>query len=74
MVVGSNPSKVRFSTDVQTGIGAQPVSFLNSGYQISFPGVKQSMCGVDHTPSYSVEVKERIQLYLTPFLAIHELF
>jgi hypothetical protein len=30
----------------------------------SFPGVKQPRRGVDHPPPSSVEVKERVELYL----------
>jgi len=29
----------------------------------SFPGLNQPGCGVDHTPPFSVEFKERIELY-----------
>jgi hypothetical protein len=35
-----------------------------TGYQLSFPGVKRPGRGVDHPPSSSVRVKERVELYL----------
>ena len=41
-----------------------PPSLLYNGYWVSFPGVKQSGRGVDHTPTSSAEVKERLELYL----------
>jgi hypothetical protein len=41
-----------------------PPSLLYNGYRVSFPGVKRPGRGVDHPPSYSVEVKERVELYL----------
>jgi len=40
-----------------------PPSLLYNGYQI-FPGVKLPGRGVDHPPPSSVEVKERVELYL----------
>jgi hypothetical protein len=52
----------RFSADVQTGLGAYPASYtMGTG---SFPGVKRPGRGVDHTPSSSARVKERVELYL----------
>jgi hypothetical protein len=41
-----------------------PPSLLYSGYRVSFPGVERPGCGVDHPPSSSAEVKERVELYL----------
>jgi len=53
---------VRFSANVQTDPGAHPFSYtMGTG---SFPGVKRQGRGVDHPPSSSAEVKERIELYL----------
>ena len=47
----------RFSVPVQTGPGAHPASnTMGTGYR---PGR-----GVDHPPSSSAEVKERVELYL----------
>jgi hypothetical protein len=37
---------------------------LYNGYRVSFPGVKRPGRGVDHPPSSSAEVKERVELYL----------
>ena len=52
--------EARFSAPVQTGPGAHPASYtMGTG---SFPGVKQLGRGVDHPPSYSAEVKERVDL------------
>jgi len=31
---------------------------------VSFPGVKRAGRGVDHPPTYSAEVKERVELYI----------
>jgi hypothetical protein len=39
-------------------------SLLYNGYRVSFPGVKLPGRGVDHLPSSSTRVKERVQLYL----------
>jgi hypothetical protein len=41
-----------------------PPSLLYNGYRVSFPGVKWPGCGVDHLPSSSARVKERVELYL----------
>ena len=40
---------------------AQP-SLLHNGYRFSFPGVKRPGRGVNHPPSSSAEVKERVEL------------
>jgi hypothetical protein len=41
-----------------------PPSLLYNGYRVFFPGVKRPGRGVDHTPSSSARVKERVELYL----------
>jgi len=41
-----------------------PPSLLYNAYWVSFPGVKRPGHGVDHPPPSSVEVKERVELYL----------
>jgi hypothetical protein len=41
-----------------------PPSLLYNGYRVSFPGVKRPDHGVNHSPLYSAEVKERVELYL----------
>jgi hypothetical protein len=41
-----------------------PPSLLYNGYRVSFPGVKLPGRGVDHPPSSSARVKERVELYL----------
>jgi hypothetical protein len=56
------PVGARFSAPFQTGCGAHPASYTM--WTGSFPGVKWPGRGVDHPPSYSAEVTERVQLYL----------
>ena len=52
------PVRARFSAPVQTGTGAHPPSYtVGTG---SFPGVKRPGRGVDHPPTSSAEVKERV--------------
>ena len=52
----------RFSSPVQTGPVTHPTSYtMGTG---SFPGLKRPGGGVDHPPSSSAEVKERVELYL----------
>jgi len=62
-----NPAGERFSASVQTGFGAHPASCtICTG---SFPpGLKRPGRGVDDPPIYSVEVKERVELYLQHLL------
>ena len=56
------PVEARFYAPVQTGPVAQLPSYtVGTG---SLPGVKRPGRGVDHPPPSSVEVKERVQLYL----------
>jgi hypothetical protein len=52
----------RFSSPVQTGPGAHPDSYTTGTG--SFARVKRPGPGVDHPPPSSVEVKERVKLYL----------
>jgi len=55
---------MRFSAPVQTGPGADPASCtMGTG---SFPGVKRPGRVVDHPPPYSAEVKERVEIYISP--------
>ena len=58
--------EARFSVPVQTGRGAHPASYtVGTG---SFLGVKRPGRGVDHPPSSTAEVKERVELYVySPF-------
>jgi hypothetical protein len=54
--------EARFSAPVQTGPAVHPASYtMGTG---SFPGEKRPERGVDHPPSSSAEVKERVELYL----------
>jgi len=63
---------VRFSTTIQTGPGAHPASHtMGTG---SFLGVKQPGHGADHPSPSSVEVKERVELYLYSPLRLGALF
>jgi hypothetical protein len=41
-----------------------PPSLLCNGYRVSFTGVNRPGRGVDHPPSSSARVKERVELYL----------
>ena len=52
----------RIYVPVKTGLGAHPASYTM--YTGSFPGVKRPGSGVDHPPTYSAEVKERVDLYV----------
>ena len=62
----------RFTTPVQTGPGAHPAyCTMGSG---SFPVVKRPGRGVGHPPPSSVEVKERVELYLYSPLGLLGLF
>jgi hypothetical protein len=52
----------RFSTPVQTGPESHPACYtIGPGF---FPRVKRPGRGVDHPPTSSAEVKERVQLYI----------
>jgi hypothetical protein len=52
----------RFSAPVETDSGAHPASYtIGTG---SVRGVNRSRRGLDHPPSSSAEVKERVGLYL----------
>jgi len=66
------PVVARFTAPVQTDPGAYPTSYT-MGYR-SFPGVKRPGNGVDYTPSSNAEVKERVELYVTPRVGIRGLF
>jgi len=41
-----------------------PTSLLCDEYRVPFSGVKRPGPGVDHPPSFSAEVKERLELYV----------
>ena len=47
----------------QTGPGAHPASYT-MGTGSLFPGQKRPGRGVDHPPTSTAEVKERVKLYL----------
>ena len=49
----------RFSTPVQTCAAVYPAT-------VSFPRIKRTECGVNHSLPSSVEVKERVELYPPP--------
>ena len=56
------PVGARFSTPVQAGPGAHPASLrIGTG---SFPAVKWLGRGFDNPPQFSVEVKERVEIYI----------
>jgi len=63
----------RLSAHVQTGHGAHPASYIMGA--VSFPGVQWlGGNGVDHPSTFSVGVKERVELYFYPHLDLHELY
>jgi hypothetical protein len=65
------PVGARFSATVQTGPGAYPASCtMGTG---SFLGVKRQENGVNHPPSSSAKVKERVELYFYSPLDLHGL-
>ena len=41
-----------------------PPTLLYNGHRVSFPGVQRPGSGSDHPPTSSVEVKQRVELYL----------
>ena len=53
----------RFSTTLQTDPWAHPAS-SNNGYRVSFPRIKGPGRNVNHPPTSSAEVKERVELCL----------
>ena len=54
--------EARFFAPVQTGPWTHPASYvMGTG---SLPGTKRLVCGVDHPPPSSAEVKERVELYI----------
>jgi hypothetical protein len=61
-VRGSNPCGSEIFAPFETGPGAHTASYtMGTG---SFPGVKRPGRVVDHPPPPSVEVKERVGLYI----------
>jgi hypothetical protein len=59
-----------FSVTVQAGPKARPASCtVDTG---SFPGIKRLERGVNHPPPFSAEVKERLEVYFTPPLCLHD--
>ena len=60
-----------FSHPSRLSPGAHPASYTMGNR--SFNGVRQPVCGFDHSPSYSVEVKERVEIYLYSTLGLHGL-
>ena len=67
-VRGSNPSEDEiFSTQPHRPLG--PPIFLYSGYRVSFLGVKRTERVVNHSPSSSAEVKQRVELHLWVYMA-----
>jgi hypothetical protein len=63
----SNPDEGGFSALLQTDPGVQPSSYtMRTG---PLPGLMRPGRGVDHPPSYSVEVKERVVIHLRPLWA-----
>lgn len=61
MVQESNPGVDEFSAQIQTGPGSQPACYTMRTR--SFRAVKQPRHGIEHSPPFSVQVKERTELY-----------
>ena len=57
-----NPEVARFSVSAQTGPGAHTVPFTMDTVSLS-PGVKRPSNGVNHSPPYSAEVTEEVELH-----------
>ena len=56
------PVGARFNAPIENGPGAHPAAYaMCTG---SFPGVKRPGRDVDHPPTSSAKVKERVELYL----------
>jgi hypothetical protein len=77
---GRSDSRVRFPAEagnfslrrIQNGSGAHTASYL-IGTRGSFLGVKRPEHEADHSPSYSAEVKEWMELYLPSQIQLHGL-
>ena len=54
------PMAATFSPPVRTGPGAHPAS-CKMGTGVSFPGKKRPERGVDHSLTYSADVKEGVE-------------
>jgi hypothetical protein len=48
-----------------------PPCLLYNGYEVTFPGLKRSRCGIHNPPYSSTEVKERVELYLYSPLGLY---
>jgi hypothetical protein len=73
MVWGSNPIEVKtFHTHPVQPRGSS--SLLYNGYQVSYLGVKQPVCGINHPPPSSIKVKDRVELYLFSLPGFHGTF
>ena len=59
--------RAKFPATVQTGPGTHPASYKKG--TVSFPKIKRPGRGVEHPLPSSVEVKERVELISTPFVA-----
>jgi hypothetical protein len=58
----SNPGGAEIFVPLPTGTGGHPASRTTGTG--SFPGVKRSRRDVNHPPTSSAEVKERVKVYL----------
>jgi hypothetical protein len=56
------PVGARFSAPVPDRPWGPPIPLYN-GYWVSFPGAKRPRRGVNHPPTSSAEVKERVELH-----------
>ena len=60
----------KFSAAAQTTPEAHS-AFLHNRYRVSLLGAKRPGRSVNHPPLSSAEVKEGLELYLTPCLGLH---
>jgi len=61
MLWGTNPCGARFSSPIQKGPEGHPKSHWSTE---AFSWVKRPRSSLDHPPTSSAEVKEKLQLYL----------
>jgi hypothetical protein len=59
-VRNQTPVEPKYSASIYTGPGAHPLQC--SVHRVSFPGIKRSWHGVNHSPPYSTEFKETVEL------------
>jgi hypothetical protein len=69
MVRGYNPSGKRFSTTIQTSLGAHSASWMTRAGSV--PGVQQPQHGINHTSHVALRLKKEYSYIFTFFLCLH---